>query len=581
MAVARTRSSGSGLDFIRFVRHTRNVRYIRCVRYRDALATLTRSSAPWRRVTLWVVALAALFAFRLLFGLSSEFFFEDETQIFLMGLRYYATGAWPYFGPDVVWTKSEIPGALQALLVGVPLRILPLPEAPFVFLNLLSMAALAAFAWYLTARLPQLPKWLIWAWLMTLPWTLEFSTHIINPSYLLAPALLFFIGFFETVPVFRLGKIPEPVGFFLMGSAIAWVMQIHMSWPLLLPYAALAWLSGWHRNWRSIAANTAAFACGILLFAVFLIPTFVAFGMQAGSGGTLRNLRPHWVNPWVAVTTLARLFSFPSYEIWRFITTDDGKRLMFLLRHLWIAPLAVVVWLIGLWQPFWMLREWFQTRSPFSEWRPLKMLVVATVALVYASYWFVLEPAQAHAFYVVAPVAFVYSPRWRQIAAAVLAVNIAFHAGQAWIQAPVKSLYRNREVVAAAIRLKEPQMFAHRRAFAIDGGPPGLQDPSRPHASRQDVQLFDTRLTMGPRKVALWTVTLRNGNAGVAYRDVLYQTHYRDQSGQVVAQRYDFIKEIFQPGAVAQLELNDGFVTAPFTSATIEVLGAEALLPVP
>ena len=62
------------------------------------------------------VALVALFLFRLLFGLSSEFFFEDETQIYLMGLRYYATGAWPYFGADVVWTRSEIPGALQALL---------------------------------------------------------------------------------------------------------------------------------------------------------------------------------------------------------------------------------------------------------------------------------------------------------------------------------------------------------------------------------------------------------------------------------------------------------------------------------
>ena len=95
---------------------------------------------PRRRFALAAAAVIALFAFRLLYGLSSEFFFEDETQIFLMGLRYYATGAWPYFGPDVVWTKSEIPGALQALLVGVPLKIVPVPEAPYVFLNLLSMA---------------------------------------------------------------------------------------------------------------------------------------------------------------------------------------------------------------------------------------------------------------------------------------------------------------------------------------------------------------------------------------------------------------------------------------------------------
>jgi hypothetical protein len=48
----------------------------------------------------------------------------------------------------------------------------------------------------------------------------------------------------------------------------------------------------------------------------------------------------------------------------------------------------------------------------------------------------------------------------------------------------------------------------------------------------------------------------------------------------VVLQRHDRIKDIFQPGAVATLEVNDGRVTTPFASATIEVLAAEALLPV-
>ncbi|HEY3122240.1 MAG TPA: hypothetical protein VGL15_16565, partial [Vicinamibacteria bacterium] len=83
----------------------------------------------------WGLALAAAFLFRLGFGLCSEFWFEDETQIFLLGLRYHSTHAWPYFGPDVVWTKSQIPGALQALLVGLPMDVLPAPEAPFLLLN--------------------------------------------------------------------------------------------------------------------------------------------------------------------------------------------------------------------------------------------------------------------------------------------------------------------------------------------------------------------------------------------------------------------------------------------------------------
>ena len=274
---------------------------------------------------------------------------------------------------------------------------------------------------------PQLPRWLVWGWLMTLPWTLEFSTHIINPSYLLAPALVFFIGFFEAVPAFRLGKMPEPVAFVLMGAAISWVLQIHMSWPLLAAATrrspgsrAGAQARGRSRSTRR--RSRAVSCCSRSL----LIPTFVVYGLQAGSGGTLRNLRPHWVNPWIAVTTLARLFSFASLEIWRFIATDDGKRLMFLLA----PPLDRAAGGRGLAGRH--LAAVLDAARVVSHAVAARRVAAAqdargrTVALVYASYWFVLEPPQAHAFYVVAPVAFMFaaycwtfvdSPRWRRIAA--------------------------------------------------------------------------------------------------------------------------------------------------------------------
>ena len=204
---------------------------------------VSRADVSTRRAVI-VFSLLALFAFRLAFGLSSEFFFEDETQIFLNGLRHYTTGEWPYFGPDVVWTKSEIPGALQGLLVSLPLRVVAAPESAFVLLNVLSFGALAALAWYTTRRLPSVPRWLVWGWCMTVPWTLQFSTHIINPSYVLPAAVVFFIGFFESVPVFAVGAIGRAAAHFMMGAALTWVMQIHMSWPLMLPFAAWAWASG-------------------------------------------------------------------------------------------------------------------------------------------------------------------------------------------------------------------------------------------------------------------------------------------------------------------------------------------------
>ena len=93
-----------------------------------------------------------------------------------------------------------------------------------------------------------------------------------------------------------------------------------------------------------------------------------------------------------------------------------------------------------------MLREWCpQPIAVCRVARRSRWLVVGTVALVYASYWFVIEPPQAHAFYVVAPVAFMFaaycwtfvdSPRWRRIAAGCWRLNIVFHAGLAWAQAP-------------------------------------------------------------------------------------------------------------------------------------------------
>jgi hypothetical protein len=540
--------------------------------------------------------LAACFAFRLLYGLSREFFFEDQTQVFLLGLRYYATGAWPFFGPDVVWTRSEIPGALQALLVGVPLRVVAQPESPFVLLNLLSFAAICALAWYACAQLPGAPRWLIWGWFLTIPWTLEFSAHIINTSYILAPAIVFFLGFFEAVPIFSLRRLPAPVAFAAMGLGVTWLAQIHMSWPLLLPFAAAAWIARWSDGMRGLTIDAAAFAAGALIPGALLLPTLARYGLYAGSGGVSRNLHPHWVNPWIIATTLARFLSFASLEISRFIATDGAKRLEFFERHLWLAPAAIAVWIVGLVQPLWMfvdacrpMRQW-PASMPRAKWAALRILVAASVLLVYASYWFVIEPPQAHAFYVLAPIAllfaafwwtFVDSPRARRIAAAVLVLNVGLHAGLAWTQGPELSLYKNRSVVAAAIRLKAPEMFAHRRDFAIDGGPIALSDPARPYDPTRDFRILQSAYRMGPRRSLHWTITVQNGSAVVAYRDPLYVAAYVDDHDQVVEERHERIKDIFQPGEMRTIDLNDGFAGPAFAKATLRIVAAEALLPAP
>jgi predicted membrane-bound mannosyltransferase len=70
-----------------------------------------------KRRIVFLILLAVAFLFRLGFGVCSEFWNADEKQVYLIGLKYYTTGAWPYFGPDVA-SAIQIPGALQGLTAG-------------------------------------------------------------------------------------------------------------------------------------------------------------------------------------------------------------------------------------------------------------------------------------------------------------------------------------------------------------------------------------------------------------------------------------------------------------------------------
>ncbi len=540
-----------------------------------------------RAAWLWALALAGLFALRLLFGLCYEFFFEDETQIFLIGLRAFARHAWPYFGPDVVWTQSQIPGALQGLLIAVPLWIAPFPESPFVLLNLLSFGGLALLAWYIGGRLPALPRWLVWGWLMTVPWTINFSTSMINTSYILPGALVFFVGFFEAHPRFSIGRMRPRTGLFLMGVAITWIMQVHMSWPLLGPYVALVLFARRRLGARALALDLLTLAGGAAIPGLLLVPTFVRFGIHAGSGGTGRNLQVHWVGFGAVVSTLARFLSFASLEVLQFIGTDTAKRVMFVLRHLWILPLLAVVGIVGVIHPVWMLRQWFRSRHPLrDDWPAVKWLAAGSVALVVLSYCFASVPPQAHAFYAVSPVAFVYAaycfafidtPTWRRIAAVVLAANVAYHFGLALAAAPNRSLYMNRVVVAEAVSRPDPDVLAHRREFAMDAIPGFDTNPRRD--PRDELKLENPAWSVHAVRAVLWNVIVRNESGTRAYRDLLYRAVYRDGNGRVLDTRHGLVRDVFEPGEPRRVEINDGSVSVPFTSATIEIILAETIKP--
>jgi len=237
--------------------------------------------------------------------------------------------------------------------------------------------------------------------------------------------------------------------------------------------------------------------------------------------------------------------------------------------------------------PLVMAGLWFKRRHPArDDWPALRVLVAGTVVLVFAAYFFVMEPPQAHAFYVVSPIAMVFAaycwsfidrPAWRRVAGAVLGVNIAFHLGLALAMAPERSMYKNRAVVAAAVAERDPDLFAHRRAFAMDAIP--AVDAGARRDPREDITLVGPAWSIGPGRAILWKVTVRNGSSTRAYRDLLYETTYEDAGGRRVISRIGYILDVVQPGEVRTFEINDGAADVGFSRATLSVVVAESLKP--
>jgi hypothetical protein len=537
--------------------------------------------------------LAAAFVFRLAFGLCSEFWLEDETQIFLLGLRYHASGQWPFFGPDIGNVPAQLPGALQALLVGGPMNVVPMSEAPFIPLNVLSIAALAFFSWYVRRRLPTLPAWLVYGWLLTAPWMLQFGTHVVNVSYLLPASILFFVGALEALPPLRVGAVGVRAAHFMMGFGLLCVVQLHMSWVVLAPFLMAALVQRAREGGGSLLRALSWTAAGAALPGGLLVPTLWVHGLFAG--GTDHTVRADWVGPWQLARIATRFLSFSSFEIARFIGRSTARRVFFFSEHPWLVPFAVALTVASVAQPLAMLWLWFKKNPADPQWRAVKWTALGTVLFLYGSYFFSSnKDPQAHAYYVVAPLAMVYafhcfrqmdSPWFRKIAAAVIALGIVFHAGLAAARLKERSLYKNRRLVVAAMRHKVPEMFAHRRHTARDVGP--VPDVARTlpfvFANEQgDLVITVDGWRRGPGGSSLFDMTIRHRGTAAAYRDLRYVTLYRTAAGVPVRPGQGKVYESIQPGETLTLTaFNEGYVDPSAAHAEFRVVGAEKLVPIP
>ncbi|HVM33408.1 MAG TPA: hypothetical protein VMU88_09765 [bacterium] len=433
---------------------------------------MPREKAFLKPATAFGLFLAALFLFRLFYGLTSDIWFIDQHQIYLIGLKFYCTHAWPYFGPDV-GHYIQLPGALQGLVVGLPLMLCPWPESPYVALAVLSFAGLGFFAWYACRQLPDFPAWIVWGFTLSLPWSLNWSTNIDNDSYTLFGACLFFTAFLESLPALALGLWPRPFGFYLMGFGLLWCAQFHMSYVLLFGFLAAALLFQARAGLKALAACGAGLALGALTTGAFLIPTYLTYGWASGSGGMAKAVALNPENLKAFFTVAARFLSLASFEIPRFIGANSQERLGFLHQQAWLWPFALVLFAAWIAQVLAMLVMGFQSRPGDRRWQAVRILAGATFLGIYLSFLFAIKAPAAHTYYLTLPLALFYAfyclkpwagRAWfKPLAGCLMACNLAFHLGVGLAHYSTKSLYVNRPFFEKAIAARDYHLFGERR----------------------------------------------------------------------------------------------------------------------
>lgn len=426
----------------------------------------------WKKL---LILFIIFFPLRFVFGIFSEFWFDDEIQIYLIGLKFYSGGHWPYFGPDVVYTASQIPGALQGLVTGLPFYIVRIPEAPFIFLNLITFLSLFLLGHYIIRyRKNEIPEWFLWTWIFTAPWVMSFSTHILNPSYVLPAAILFFISLLEIIPGTSKKFIKSNTAFLFLGFSTLWIFQFHMSWILLLPLILIGFYFALKKGWKNIFVSSLSFLAGCIISGIFLIPTIIKYGISAGSGDTASNIVFNTANIKEIITILLRLLSFGSFELARFMGANSAERLEYITENVWTLPFIIIVGIIGFAQVGWMIIAWFRKNNS-EGWKTIKHLLLFIFVFTYISFFFSVKGPSSHTFYLMFPIVMIYSfycwqplfrKRWiRTLAFVFLMSGIIFHIALSIHNFKHKSMYIDRNKPLKAIQQKDYKILGERRSF--------------------------------------------------------------------------------------------------------------------
>lgn len=411
-----------------------------------------------------------LFFFRLVYGLCGEFWGQDELQIYLIGLKSYVTNTWPFYGPDIVYSNTQIPGALQGLLVSCSFYLAKIPEAPIVFLNLLSFLSLAFLAWYTNKRIPGVPSWLVWVLIMVTPWTMRFSTLVVNPSYALVFSVPFFIALMELLPIYKKPLLKPTLCFLILGLSTTSIMQLHMSWVLLLPLTGIVFITQFNSGIKRLLKGLSVYILSLVLGALTLIPSLIIEQPHDVSSNIVFNI-DNWSNLPIIIL---RFFALASYEVPYILGGSTAERTQVVTEHIWMVPAAFILLIFGFLQVGLFAFMLFK-KNTSEEFKKIKWLVVLSILLIYFSFFFSIKGPSSHTIYIMFPLVAFYSfycyqwimsyRKWIINLFKVIAVaGFIFHLGLGLYNFEHKSLYKDRAKAADALEEMDYNILGERRA---------------------------------------------------------------------------------------------------------------------
>ncbi|MEI7663422.1 MAG: hypothetical protein WCK34_14535 [Bacteroidota bacterium] len=419
-----------------------------------------------------------LFVFRVIYGLFAEFWFCDEIQIYLIGLKSYTTGSWPFYGPDIVYTNTQIPGALQGLLVSIPFYLLKIPESPTIFLNILSFGSLSFLAYFISKRVPAIPAWIVWTLVLTTPWTLCYSTRVVNPSYVLVFSVPFFLSIIELLPIYSRKIINPKPAFFIIGLTTTCIMQLHLSYILLLPFTILVFAESFRKSRRKTMIFLLLYLSGFLLGLSTLAPTLIS--PDPVMKGAASNIVFNPGNFKNILTILVRFLSFAGFEIPYMLGGGTAERLNVIKNQPWMAPFTLVLLVTGFLQVILFVLAFFMNREK-DEWQKIKWLTFVSWLIIFISFFFSIKGPSSHTFYLMLPIPVIYSfycyqwliskkPVMMRYLKIIVICGLFFHAGLGTDNYRHRSLYLNRAKVQEALDKMDYRILGPRRADTLGYG---------------------------------------------------------------------------------------------------------------